>query len=141
MGMKKFFGIGVVVLGLMMVGCNAKPSLVGKWKGQIQQQGQALDAVVEFKPDGKMVTDVTTSGISLQMTAKYTVKGDTYEAVIEDIKIIDLPKEMEMARSVIEKGIAEQKGKTETTTFKFKDADSVEMSAPTGGPTIWTRMK
>ncbi|MFM9871998.1 MAG: hypothetical protein ACKVQS_00875 [Fimbriimonadaceae bacterium] len=139
--MKKIFGIGIVVLGLMMVGCNAKPSLVGKWKGKIEQQGQQLDAVVEFKPDGKMISDVTTSGIQLQMLGKYAIKAETYEATIEDVKIIELPKEMEMARPLLEKGIKEQKGKSETTTFKFKDADTVEMSAPKGGTSVWTRMK
>lgn len=139
--MKRAIAFGCVVLALTLVGCNNKPSLVGKWNGQIDQQGQSVTATVEFKGDGKMVSDIEVQGMKMQLLGSYTVKEDSYTATIDDIKIIEMPKELEQLRPMMEQSIAKEKGKSNTTKFTFKDKDTVEMSSEQGGTSTWTRIK
>jgi hypothetical protein len=140
--MKKFFAIGVAVLGLMIVGCNSKPSLVGKWKGEISAQGQSMPADIEFKPDGKMITVAQFQQMTITGTASYKVDGDKMTSTMDDIKISGL-KLNPTQQAMFDAQLAQEKGKSTTSTFVFKDADTVEVSdgSGSGAKMTWKRQK
>jgi len=139
--MKKVVALAAIVAILTLSACNTKPSLVGKWQGKLEQQGQTVDAAVEFKNGGKMVADVTVQGIAIQMLATYTTTETSYTTTIDEFKIITLPPAMEQARPMMEANMKGETGKSTTSNYKFIDKDTVEMSSTNGQKTTWTRVK
>ncbi len=137
--MRKLLLIGVVAISLALVGCNAKPSLVGKWKGQIESQGQVMDADIDVSAD-KMVSVFTVQGMTITGTSSYKIEGDKIITTVEDVKMsgANVPPQVQ---SMLDAAVAKEKGKKSTSTLKFKDNDTVELSAPQGGNMTWTRVK
>lgn len=128
-----------VSAAICLAGCNAGPSLVGKWKGDISAQGQTMTADIEFTSGGKVLTTFQTQGITIAGTQGYTISGDTLSTTMEDVKITggNLPPQLQQ---MVEAEVQKQKGKKETSKFKFVDADTVEVSANNQTMT-WKRVK
>jgi len=137
--MKKAFALSFVVLGLMMVGCSAKPSLVGKWKGQVEAQGQVMDAEIEVTAD-KMISVFQAQGMTITGTSSYKMEGDKITSTVEDIKLTggNIPP---AAQAMFDAAIAKEKGKSDTSTVVFKDNDTAELTGAQGTKMTWTRVK
>ncbi len=139
--MNKVAAFTAILMLLALTACNSKPSLVGKWKGQVQENGQQLDSTIEFKNDGKMVAQIAISGIEAEVTSSYTATDTNYTSTVEGFKIIKLPPELESNRSLMEASMTKEKGKKVTNPYKFKDNDTLEVTFEGGFNSTWTRVK
>lgn len=122
-----------------MVGCTPKPSLVGKWNGQVEAQGQVMNGEIDVSAD-KMVMTFDTQGMKMIGTSSYKIEGDKITTTLEDVKIsgANLPPQ---AQAMFDAAMEKEKGKTQVGSFTFKDADTVEMSSSNGEKMTWTRVK
>lgn len=124
--------VGAVVL-LAMVGCNQKPSLVGNWKGQLTVQGQTVDSTSTITAD-KITSTFSSMGRSVTLVQSYTATEKEITATIESLDAgADLPA---MAKQMLDQA----KGQKSTSTYVFKDNDTLEMTG-SGTTATWTRVK
>jgi len=139
--MNKVVATATIIAVIVLSACNTKPSLVGKWKGQIEENGQKVDSKIEFQNGGKMVAQISMSGLEAEVSSTYTSTETAYTSTVEGFKIIKLPPELESSRSMIETGMASQKGKSITNSYVFKDGDTIEVSFEGGFTSTWKRVK
>ncbi len=134
------FAVPVTVL-FALYGCAAAgPSLVGKWRSQVEVAGSKVPADIEVKADQTMTMEIETGGVRLQMISDYTIKGDKITMKVTDMKVVKLPKGQEAQKDLIEAQLSKAKGEETTNAFKFEGEDKVTLIS-TGAPVTWTRVK
>lgn len=140
--MTKAVAFGIVALGLIAVGCAPKPSLVGKWTGDMTVQGQTLSGNFEFTSDGKLKMNFSQGGIGIAVNSGYKLEGDQLTTTFESAEPVgEVPAMVKAMLDQAMKQMDQQKGKPEVSTVVFKDADTIEMTGSNGQKMTWTRVK
>lgn len=140
--MKKVTALACIVAVLALTACAPKPSLVGKWTGNMEVQGSSVPATVEYKADKTFLITVGQQGINVEISGTYTSTDTEVTSTTGDIKIVgDLPAQAAAMKPMIEAELAKQKGKVEKSTYKLTDADTVEYTSEKGTKFTMTRVK
>ena len=125
--------LALIVVGVVMAGCNQKPSLVGNWKGSMTVQGQTVESTSTITAD-KITSKFSVMGQSLTLVQSYTATEKEITSTIEEMKMEgNVPP---MAKQMFDQA----KGQKSTMTYTFKDNDTLEMSG-SGQTATWTRVK
>ena len=122
--MKKFLAFGAAVLGLTMVGCTPKPSLLGTWRGD-EDAGSVQ--TIRITAD-QLTIDFKEGSEDVQAVCSYEVSDDMLSYTFE---------EMIVGSQLLESA----KGKTKKMTYVFKDNDHLEVTPINGQPMVWERVK
>lgn len=140
--MTKAVAFGIVALGLIAVGCAPKPSLVGKWTGDMTLNGTTVPGEFEFTPDGKLKMMMGQGGVGILVTASYKLEGEKLKTTLESFEMQgEVPP---MVKGMVDQGLKQMeamKGKTDEWGIVFKDADTVEATFSGGQKGNWTRVK
>lgn len=128
--MKRVFVTGSILAVLVsIVGCAAGNPLVGKWTGEVANQGQAVPATIEYKPDGTFTVNVVGQGMDMSMSGTYTFKDGTLSSTTTDAKINKLPPQAEAMRPMIEEQMKKSLNQASSSKVNVKSADELEMES------------
>jgi len=136
-----FLATTALMLGLCLTGCQAGPSLVGKWQGDVDAQGQKVPATIELKSDKTSVMSMEVVGLKMEVTGTYEIKEDKVTMTVANAQLKgDLPPQAAAMKPMIEAELKKMQGSSSTSTFKFEGNDSVTLTSDRGSMT-WTRVK
>ncbi len=143
--MKMKYAVLSLVLLAALVGCNTKPSLVGTWTGTmaVPQQGE-VPATITFNTDKTYRVEFATgAGLTLAETGTYTdEEGTKVLLTTGEIKLEgDLPPAVAPYKAQMDAAFADAKGGTRELTYKFKDADTVDVKYADNSSATFTRKK
>ncbi|QYK53569.1 MAG: hypothetical protein KF824_01450 [Fimbriimonadaceae bacterium] len=140
--MKKVAAFVAVAAILSLSACNSKPSVVGKWTGNMAVQGATVPATVEYKTDKTFVVTVGQAGVNVEISGTYTTTDTQITTTAQNFKILgDIPANPMFTKASLEAQMAKEAGKAETSTYKFKDADTLEYTGSNGTNFTMTRVK
>lgn len=125
------FGLSFVLAAMlvMLAGCGG-PSLVGKWDSAVAVQGGGK-AVTEFKADNTFSMNLQSPMLPAAITVSGTYKVEGNKLTINS-NDVTAPGVAPALMAMI-KANAKQ---SDTSTFKFADNDTVEMTGSKGATTM-----
>jgi hypothetical protein len=107
--MRKFLAIGYVALGVALIGCSPKPSLLGKW--QVEEEPGQVTTITISKD--QLILEFTESSEDVEIVSSYEATDNTLRYTFEEIIVGSKKSEM-------------TSGKTKEMTYVFKDDDTLE---------------
>lgn len=114
-----------------MVGCQSKPSVVGKWDSSIS----GVATTFEFTQDGKIVNEANAMGIAIKATGTYQQTDTELKITINSVEAPSAPKPVQDMIKTQAKVGTEMVSKL---TFTNADAFELEVS---GQKQSFTRKK
>lgn len=140
--MTKAVAFGIVALGLIAAGCAPKPSLVGKWTGDMTLDGRIIPGEFEFTSDGKLRMMMGQGGIGIVITSTYSLDGEKLKTTLDTFEMEgEVPPTVKPMVDQALKQLESMKGKTDIWTVVFNDADTIEATFSGGQKGTWTRVK
>lgn len=140
--MKKVIAIAAIVAVLSLSACSPKPSIVGKWTGEITLNTIPVpNATIEFKADKSFKIDATQQGVGLAVTGTYTATETELTSTLGDVKFVgELPPQLLQFKSQMDAQLAKLKGQETKLQYKLKDGDTAEVTND-GKTVTWSRVK
>ena len=121
------------LIALVLVGCKASPSIVGRWTGTTK----GVPATMEYKADGTFRDSLEIRGNTIVFVGDYKIMGDT---MTETFRELELPGKPPAIVAGVKKSMAGEFDKPQVSKLTWASADSVTMSDK-DGPITLTRAK
>lgn len=140
--MKPVFLLGSLICGLVLCGCSPKPSLVGKWTGEMMVMERAVPSEIEVGSDGKMSINFGQGGIGIATNYSYTSTDKALTMTLESYEMRgEVPPMVKVMVDSALKELDKSKGKPVEVGYTFTDADNLEVTYANGTKATWTRVK
>ena len=143
--MKRTGAFSCLFLVLAMVGCTAKPSLLGNWQDTetrtfiskdnpsgIQRGPKTVNCFYEFRSDGSGTFECTNSAVNVTQKQyfRYSVSGDSMTSTYYDIKVSGNMDESRRKRLI--ESYKKTFGKPQVSKISFIDERTLEVGTGAG---------
>ena len=142
--MRARIALALVVVASALAGCSNQPSIVGKWNVTGVPVPNVSSSVAEFKSDGTstmlLTMNMGQTNMKMQFDGTYKLTGDKLTQTVNKVNLIDLPKEMEALRGMVEGQMKNEMGKPQEFTIQWKSPNEVTMTGSNGQSSSMTRL-